>query len=117
MQRRLPNILLLASFVYWTTGLAQCLHERFEHPRDAANAAAEARPAKNGAKPFKEADDHDDCPTCQSLKAMKAHSPDSPKVPEPALPSVETISTSHWLRPVLSFVVFIPARAPPKIAT
>ena len=111
MSRRTLNILLLASFLYWASGLGQCLHERYEHwhPEQAAGATV----AKNGAKPFQEADDHDECTTCQTLKAMKARSPDAPKTPEPSLPSVETFCMPHREAPVLSFVVFISARAPP----
>jgi len=111
MRFRWSKILLLSAFLYWSSGLGGYLHELIEHSH--ADDAEYVKPAKNGAKPFHEADDHDECPTCQTLKAMKAHAPDAPRVPEPSLPSVETVSQPHWLAPVLSFVVFLPARAPP----
>src|ERR1700722_14512669 len=112
MSRRPLNIFLLASFLYWCSGLGQCLHERYEHwhPEQSDSGLTVA---KNGAKPFQEADDHDECTTCQTLKAMKARSPDAPQAPEPSLPSIETVCLLHREAPVLSFVVFISARAPP----
>jgi hypothetical protein len=109
---RAAKIFVLAIFINWTTGLGQYLHEKYEHHHpDQAEAAI--APGRNGEKPLKEADDHDDCNICNSLKAMTAHSPDSPKAPEPSLPSFETPFALHWDAPVLAFVVFIPARAPP----
>jgi hypothetical protein len=48
---------------------------------------------------------------------MKARTPDAPKAPEPSLPSVERVFLPHRDAPVLAFVVFIPARAPPVIST
>jgi hypothetical protein len=108
--RRLANILLLAAFCYWTSGLGQCLHEKYEHWHPDPETL---KPAKNGAKPLQEADDHDDCLTCQTLKAMKARTPDAPKTPEPSLPSIEKTYLPHRRVAVLFYIVFIPARAPP----
>jgi hypothetical protein len=116
MLRRTLNILLLGSFLYWSSGLGGVLHERYEHWHP-EQTAADLAPAKNGGKPLQEADDHDECPTCQNLKMMKARTPDAPKAPEPSLLSVETVFLPHRDAPVLSFVVFIPARAPPAIST
>jgi len=115
MRRRTLNFFLLPLFLYWTSGLGQCLHEKYEHWHPDQDEIAQ-KPAKNGAKPLQEADDHDDCPTCQTLKAMKARSPDAPKAPEPSLPSVEKFYMPHRGVPVLYFVVFIPARAPPVVS-
>ncbi|MGA2440655.1 MAG: DUF2946 family protein [Tepidisphaeraceae bacterium] len=115
MIRRALNILLLLSFVYWASGLGECLHERFEHHHEKPQAVESGK--KDGAKPLKEADDHDDCLICQTLKAMKAHQPAPPTLPEPALPNVEIAPLPHAEAPVLAFVVFIPARAPPSFST
>ena len=117
MLRRTLNILLLGSFLYWSSGLGGYLHELYEHWHPNAQSEADLAPAKNGGKPFHEADDHDECPTCQNLKMMKARSPDAPKPPEPSLPSVDTVFLPRREAPVLSFVVFIPARAPPVLST
>jgi len=94
MRRRTLNFFLLPLFLYWTSGLGQCLHEKYEHWHP----------------------DQDEIPTCQTLKAMKARSPDAPKAPEPSLPSVEKFYMPHRGVPVLYFVVFIPARAPPVVS-
>jgi hypothetical protein len=117
MQRRFLNTLLLASFLYWSSGLGGYLHEKYEHWHPDEQTAADLTPAKDGDKPLQEADDHDECPTCQNLKMMKARAPDAPKAPEPSLLSVETVFLPHRDAPVLSFVVFIPARAPPALST
>jgi len=117
MLRRTLNFFLLGSFLYWSSGLGGYLHERFEHWHPDEQTADDLVPAKNGGKPLQEADDHDECPTCQNLKMMKTRAPDAPKAPEPSLPSVETVFLPHREAPVLSFVVFIPARAPPAIST
>jgi hypothetical protein len=112
MIRRAPNILLLLAFLYWASGLGECLHERFEHHHDEPQAV---EPGNNDSpKPLKEADDHDDCLICQTLKAMKAHPSTPPTLPQPALPSVEVNLLPQPEAPVLAFVVFIPARAPPS---
>ena len=70
MRRQYLKILLLASFLYWCSGLGGYLHERYEHWHP-EQTAADLAPAKNGGKPLQEADDHDECPTCQNLKMMK----------------------------------------------
>jgi hypothetical protein len=112
MIRRPGSILVLLSFVCWSTGLGQYLHEKLEHHHDQPEAVEP--PAKDGSKPLKEADDHDDCLICQTLKAMKAHPSPPPTSPQPALPSVQIVPLPPPQAPVLAFVVFIPARAPPS---
>jgi hypothetical protein len=114
MIRRTLNIFVLLSFVYWASGLGQCLHERFEHHHQPPQAAESAK--KDSSKPLQEADDHDDCLICQTLKAMKAHPSPPPTLPQPALPSVEIVPLPRPETPVLAFVVFIPARAPPSLS-
>jgi hypothetical protein len=121
MKRSLIKLLLLVSFAYWASGLAMCLHERFEHAHDQEEAAAalnDVKPAdpasKNSSEPPLQApDDHDDCPTCQTLKLMKVE----PLTPPPAIqivhPYVETLPVIQLQARVLSFVLFLPARAPP----
>lgn len=113
-------ILLLSAFVYWATGLAQCLHERYEHSHTVAQTTlppigARALPVQLP-KPAPMPDDHDDCATCQSLKIMKV-APVAPPMlaPEPTLLRHESPTILHRDAPVLSFVVFIPARAPPTL--
>jgi hypothetical protein len=114
MIRRALNILVLLCFVYWASGLGECLHEKFEHHHDEPQAAQPGK--KDSPKPLKEGDDHDDCLICQTLKAMKAHPSTPPTLPQLALPSVEIVPLPQPEAPVLAFVVFIPARAPPSVS-
>ncbi|MGD0388349.1 MAG: DUF2946 family protein [Tepidisphaeraceae bacterium] len=114
MIRRVPNILVLLFFVYWASGLGECLHEKFEHHHDEPQAVESGK--KDSPKPLREADDHDDCLICQTLKAMKAHQSTPPTLPQPALPSAEIVPLPQPEAPVLAFVVFIAARAPPSVS-
>jgi len=116
------QILLLAAFTYWATGVAQYLHELIEHHHGITettfhSAGTRPLPAKSPA-PAPEPDDHDDCATCQSLKVMKA-APVAPPViaPEPTLLRHETPPVLRREAPLLAFVVFIPSRAPPLSAS
>jgi len=115
------KILLLAAFGYWATGLAQCLHERIEHGHvvTATTVLPHGMHAEQQGTPKQapQPDDHDDCVTCQSLKVMKAQ-PVVPPVlmPQPTLLSHEKPPIIRREPPALSFVVFIPARAPPAWA-
>jgi hypothetical protein len=115
MRTRGLQILLLTSFLYWATGLGQCLHERIEHhigmPINTTVHAAGQKPLP--AQPPKEPDDRDDCVTCQALKAMVAHSTPPIALPQPTLPNIEKQPIVHRQAPVIRFVVFLPARAPP----
>jgi hypothetical protein len=99
MHFRPVNLLLLASFGYWATGVGQFLHEKIEHHHDGG-----------------EADDHDGCLTCQTLKAMKAHPPDSPKVPEPSLPAIECAPLPLPDAPGTPLILIHLARAPPFLS-
>ncbi|MGD0766855.1 MAG: hypothetical protein ABSB42_01395 [Tepidisphaeraceae bacterium] len=114
MIRRVSNILVLLTFAYWASGLGECLHERFEHHHEKPQAVESGK--RDSSKPLQEGDDHDDCVICQTLKAMKAHQPTPPTLPEPTLPSVEIVPLPQPEAPVLAFVVFIPARAPPSLS-
>ena len=112
------KLLLLAAFLYWATGLAQYLHEITEHHHGIV--ATTVLPQglhvdkKVPANQAPEPDDHDDCPTCQSLKIMKAQPVAPPIVmPELTLLRHEKLLIIQRDPPVLSFVVFIPERAPP----
>ena len=81
MTRRITNILVLLAFVYWASGLGECLHEKFEHHHEKPQAVEPGK--RDGSKPLKEADDHDDCVICQTLKAMTAHQPCRRHCPSP----------------------------------
>jgi hypothetical protein len=115
------QILLLAAFAYWATGVAQYVHERLEHGFGVAKTTtlhdSTARPVQGnsgGNPPSHEPDDHDDCLTCQSLKIMKAAPVAAPVLaPQPTLLRHESPPILEREAPVLSFVVFIPSRAPP----
>jgi hypothetical protein len=124
MTLRKPKIwlqfLLLAAFSYWATGVAQFIHEKVEHGHGVVEttlpvAGAKPLPGKSQAP---EPDDHDDCATCQSLKVMKA-APIAPPMlaPEPTLLRHAAPLVLEREAPVLSFVVFIPSRAPPGEAS
>lgn len=114
------QILLLGAFVYWATGAAQYLHELIEHHHGVTETTSHpvgthALPAKN---PAPAPDSDADCITCQNLKIMKA-APVAPPVlaPQPTLLRHETPPLLEREVPVLSFVVFIPSRAPPQSAS
>jgi hypothetical protein len=114
--------LLLSAFLYWSTGLAQCLHEKYEHAHPAVAQTMTLAPvgthpvADQAPKAPAQPDDHDDCLTCQSLKIMKA-APMAPPVMAPQLTLLEHASppTLHREPPTLTFVLFLPARAPPAL--
>jgi hypothetical protein len=114
-------ILLLAAFLYWSTGLAQCLHEKYEHSHAPA-AHATLAPIGTHAVASKlppsapQPDDHDDCLTCQSLKIMKA-APSAPPVVAPQLTLLKHAfpPVPETEPPTLSFVLYLPARAPPAL--
>ena len=115
------QILLLITFTYWASGFAQYFHERIEHRHDVAPqttfhpAGTRHLPAEVP-NPAPEPDHRDDCATCQSLKIMKA-APVAPPVVAPQLTLLEHASppTLHREPPTLSFVLFLPARAPPAL--
>jgi hypothetical protein len=119
--RQWLKILLLTAFAYWATGLAQYLHERIEH-HHGVMATTVLPPGlhaeKTGTpKQAPQPDDRDDCVTCQSLKVMKAQPAAGPVLmPQPTLLRHEKLPIVHREAPVLSFVVFIAARAPPVAA-
>jgi hypothetical protein len=112
MRLRFTKFVLLASFIYWSTGLAQDLHERYEHHHDPAPIAAAAA-GDQAHKPLQAPDDHDDCLICQTLKDMRVEPIVPPAMPQPALEWVQILSIIHRQAPVVCFIVFIPARAPP----
>lgn len=116
MDVKVVKLALLATFLSWSTGVSQDLHERFEHGHQPAVVKIPwpgAREGKQATKSPGAPDDHDDCLVCQTLKDMRVEPIVPPAFPMLAGQWIEIIQIVHREAPVIYFVVFLPARAPP----
>jgi Protein of unknown function (DUF2946) len=123
MRLRPVHAVLLAALVYWTTGAALYLHERFEHGEpDGADEIAladagqpDSSPAGGHSKHHHH--DHDDCPTCQLLAHMQAHPVAPPVMASVHMPCFCTLAVTDHLPPVVDVHFFAPIRGPPVPAS
>jgi hypothetical protein len=116
------KFLLLATFVFWASGLAKYTHEALEHHgRDASvdndddddQSVTVAGPQgathqQQSGQPVKHP-----CPICQMLAAMTVDRSTPPDLPPLRTDIVGTLIISDWLSPAVNACFTPSARGPP----